>query len=358
MTHANASFSPEDRVQQFMVDYETQWHIAAPLFDSRDSAASRRPFEVWRELMEQTTRNHFTLTTTVNLAGVFGRPAEYGPQAEVFVRADVEGDTAYVITQMTSGLESLHEYALQREGQDWRIVSIADHYDEPTAPFVDQPTIEQNLTTTGPAAELRELPPEQRALDEVRNFAERDVVRPKDQQLARAEVSSLGTFVTSSGALAVIDFGYDNDDARPLARTVPPGAYPVERVTAFGRNAAVRIRFTDDQPVEWHPASLADSGHVVGVDAGCVCIVDYVGYASMSRRSKAAALTAFFAETRPCAMTFDLASGGIGVATDSGYGDGSYPVYWGVDSEGRIAQLVVDFMVLVNQDDDGVLTTL
>ena len=130
------------------------------------------------------------------------------------------------------------------------------------------------------------------------------------------------------------------------------------RVTAFGRNAAVRIRFTDDQPVEWHPASLADSGHVVGVDAGCVCIVDYVGYASMSRRSKAAALTAFFAETRPCAMTFDLASGGIGVATDSGYGDGNYPVYWGVDSEGRIAQLVVDFMVLVNQDDDGALTTL
>lgn len=358
MTDTNVCSSPQERVQKFMAEYEAQWRIAAPAFETRDPEDPLRAFVVWGELMAATRHNHFTETSTLDLAGSFGRPAEYGPEAEAFLRADVEGDTAYVITQTTSVVESLHEYALLREGEDWRIVAIADHYGEPTAPFVDQPTIDANLAASGPDAPLADLPAEQRSLDEARNFTERDVLRPDDQQTTRTEVSSLGAFVTRSGALAVIDFGYDNDDARPLARTVAPGSYPIERVTAFGRNAAVRVRFSDQKPVAWHPASLPDSGHVVGVDAGCVCIVDYVGYASMSRRDKATADGTYLTATRPAAMTFALPAGDVGVVVDSGYGDGSYPVYWGVDAQGRVAQLVVDFLVLVTEDDGGALTTL
>lgn len=358
MTDADICLTPEERVQRFMVDYESRWRIAAPEFESRDPADPRRPFAIWGDLMAETRRSHFTADSLLDLAGSFGRPAEYGPDAEAFVRADIDGDTAYVITRTTSVVESLHEYVMHREGQDWRIASIADHYGDPTEPYVEQSTIDANLASSAVAAPFSDLPTEQRALDELRNFTERDVVRPNDAETARTEVSSVGTLVTRSGALAVIDFGYDNDDARPLARTVRPGSYPVERVVAFGRNAAVRVRFSDAEPVDWHPASLPDSGHVIGVDAGCVCIVDYVGYASMSRRHKAAADSAYMAEYRPAAMVFPLPSGDVGVVADSGYGDGSYPVFWGVDAQGEVVQLVVDFLVLADQREDGVLTTL
>lgn len=190
----------------------------------------------------------------------------------------------------------------------------------------------------------------QARLDETHNFTEREVtVRG---ETTTAEVSSVGTLVTSSGVLSVLDFGYDNDDARPLARSVAPGAYPVDRVTGFGRNAAVRVRFSDHDPVAWHPAAIPGSGHVFGVDAGSACIVDYVAYASMTKRAKAARYAQFVAAPRPAAVEVSLDAGDTGIVVDSGYGDGSYPVYWGVDADGEVAQLVVDFMLLVDEDED------
>jgi hypothetical protein len=31
----------------------------------------------------------------------------------------------------------------------------------------------------------------------------------------------------------------------------------------------------------------------------------------------------------------------------SGYGDGSYPSYWGLDKNGEVLSLVIDFLVLL-----------
>lgn len=55
---------------------------------------------------------------------------------------------------------------------------------------------------------------------------------------------------------------------------------------------------------------------------------------------------------------FPLGEGQAGVATESGYGDGGYPVLWGVDDDGAVVQLVVDFMVLVTDAEDGRLVHL
>src|SRR5690606_4309995 len=120
-------------------------------------------------------------------------------------------------------------------------------------------------------------------------------------------------------------------------------------------NAAVRVRLSDHAPTVWHPASTVGSGHVFGVDAGCACVVDHVAYATMTGRAKAAALRDYETATRPAAKVF-TAGDCVGRAFDSGYGDGGYPAYWGVDADGNVAQLVIDFMVLVDQDGDGVLT--
>lgn len=358
VSESHALRAAQERVQKFMVEFDAQWQIAAPVFEERDPNDPRKAFELWRASMAETARAHFADESTADLSGSFSRPAEYGPEAETFVSSEMVADMAYVLTQSTSPLKRFHEYTVREQGQEWRIVGIADHNGDPREPFEDRAVMEERVAECGPDASFNEMPAPQARLDERRMFTDREATRPRDGEKAEARVSRIGTLSTSSGVLSVVDFGYDNDDARPLARTVPPGEYPVDRVTAFGRNAAVRVLFTESEPVAWHPASIPGSGHVIGVDAGCVCIVDYPAYAAVSRRSKAAAFDGFVAAERPVALTIPLGPVDAGIAVDSGYGDGSYPVYWGVDAEGRVVQLVVDFMVLVDQDDDGILTTL
>lgn len=346
----------EARVHKFMADFEAQWQVAAPAFENRDPDDPKRAFRQWRELMDQTTRAHFITNTTVNLASSFSRPPEYGPGSENLLRSEIDGDTAYVLTQSTSPLKKFHEYTLRQQDGEWRIATISDYYAEPTAPFVDRAAVDERIAECAPDAHFNDMPTAQSQLDERRMFTDRTVTL-NDGSTADAHVEEIGTLSTNSGVLSVLDFGYDNDDARPLARTVPSGSYPVDRVTAFGRNAAVRVRFTDTDPVAWHPASIPGSGHVVGVDAGCVCLVDYPAYATLTHRAKAAVFDQLSTFERPAAMPVPLGDS-LGIAVESGYGDGSYPAYWGIDADGRTAQLVVDFMILVESDDDGALITL
>lgn len=47
-----------------------------------------------------------------------------------------------------------------------------------------------------------------------------------------------------------------------------------------------------------------------------------------------------------------------GVITLSGFGDGTYPAYWGIDKNGLIVSMVLDFMILAKENDYGVLVTI
>lgn len=358
MLEPEALRAAEQRVRDFMVEFDAQWRIAAPTFEERDPNHPGKGFELWRSLMTETTRAHFDDTAAVDLGSSFSRPAKYGPDVETLVRSEMVGDTAYVLTRSSSPLETFHEYAVREQAGEWRIAAIASHHADPTEPYIDQSAAAERIVDCAPDAPFAEMPEAQARLDERRMFTDRAVVHPRHGESSEARLERVHTLRTRSGVLSVVDFGYDNDDARPLARTVPPGAYAVERVVGFGRNAAVRVLFSDVEPVAWHPASIPGSGHVIGVDAGCVCIVDYPAYAAMSRRAKASVFDEFAAVQRPAAAELPLGDDDAGIAVDSGYGDGSYPVYWGTDAEGRVVQLVIDFMVLVDQDDEGVLRTL
>lgn len=346
------------RVQRFLADYDAVWRRAAPAFERRDPASGHRDaFEVWGALVARVREEHFTLDTTEGFRS-FGRPPSYGVAVERIVRSEVVGEKAYVLTEVFARpLDMFHEFTLVRQGSGWRIRSIAQHFEDPTLPFVSEDAVREALAGTDADAPWDPMPAAQSRLDEQRNFTDRTVVSARGET-AEARVSPVSTLVTRSGVIAVLDFGYDNDDARPLARTVPPGSYPVERVTAFGRNAALRVRFGERMPVAWHPASMAGSGHVIGVDAGCVCIVDYPAYAQMSRRAKAEVLDDVLRAPHPVAIDVPLGRGDAGIVAESGHGDGSYPVYWGVDADGVIVQLVVDFLVLAAQAEDGSLAHL
>ena len=129
-------------------------------------------------------------------------------------------------------------------------------------------------------------------------------------------------------------------------------------VLVDGRNAAVRVTFSPEAPTRWRPASIPGGGHVFGVDAGSACLVDYPAYAAQTRRDKAAMWRRFTEAEDPGAIEAPLPEGNRGIVVASGIGDGAYPVYWGIAADGAVAQLVVDFLMLVKTGEDGVMRHL
>lgn len=72
----------------------------------------------------------------------------------------------------------------------------------------------------------------------------------------------------------------------------------------------------------------------------------------MTPREKAAVYDPFNELDRPAAGQFEMDNGNSGIACDSGFGDGSYAVYWGLDADENVVELVVDFAVLLTKVED------
>ncbi|NKJ38249.1 DUF4241 domain-containing protein [Rhizobium sp. SG570] len=160
-----------------------------------------------------------------------------------------------------------------------------------------------------------------------------------------------------------------------LVRTVPPGDYPVTLYEAFGRIAAGSIRFAEGKPVRWELALIPgqDINALKGeeffgypVDAGLGCYMDADTYALIQEREKqvraeksssdinyyddvlAPELEANkdkYTMHRPVAGE----RGNVAIFW-SGWGDGFYPVFWGLDAGGRPLVLFTDFGVTENAD--------
>lgn len=349
-----AANSAEERVRQFLTDYQAQWRVAETLHarvQERDDVFDDF-FPRWRDMMRPVKERHFVEGSSHELADSFSNRPEYASRTDKHVRSEAAGDTTYVLVENEGGMYGkFHEYVVNAVDGDFKILDIVVHYGDPVLPFLDAKSIaarQRECSLSAPLAVLRE---EEALLDENHNFTDRDV-RDEDGGVSRARVTQVGDLVTDSGVIAVWDFGWDNDEARPLARAVAPGSHPVDRITAFGRNAAVRVRFTGETPVTWRAAEVAGrGGNDIGVDAGCVCLVDFAAYASMTPRAKAGALASVTEAERPVAVQFTAGVSNLGLVCDSGWGDGSYPMYWGIDARGEIAQLVVDFFVLVDSED-------
>lgn len=348
----------EERVLQFGRDFDEQWRKAKPIFDDRSSGSRRNAFALWRELLAEALSRHFVAGAADDFSTSFSSPPHYGPQVETLIGSEIDGDTARVQTRGRPPLEPIHEYLLTAQDGDWRIASLEEYHGDPAEPFVDPETVQERLAATSATAAFETMPAAQRAFDEVHNFTEREVTGLREGASSQVTRSLVGTLVTTSGVLAVLDGGYDNSSAKPLERTVPPGYYPVDRVVVDGRNAAVRVTFSPEAPTRWRPASIPGGGHVFGVDAGSACLVDYPAYAAQTRRDKAAMWRRFTEAEGPGAIEAPLPEGNRGIVVASGIGDGAYPVYWGIAADGAVVQLVVDFLMLVKTGEDGVMRHL
>lgn len=263
-------------------------------------------------MMKQTKQHHFADTSTQDLGGSFSGKPEYGLNVEKYVRSEKHGDTVYVLYSVVGGFSGeFHEYTVLAQDGDFKILNVYVYYNDPARAFLDNVAIAERQRECSADSPLVAVHDDEALLDHSCNFVDREV-RDQDGETSQVKVTHAGTLITSSGVLSVRDFGWGNDDVKPLTRTVPPGTYPIDRVTAFGRNAAVRVRFDDQSPVAWCRATTAgQSENTVGVDAGCVCIVDYGAYLTMTPRDKDFALESTLKAPRPAAVQFSLADSNL-----------------------------------------------
>ena len=175
------------------------------------------------------------------------------------------------------------------------------------------------------------------------------------------QVVEIGRLAVPSGRLAVgdpltIDF---SEPQAPLQRRTPTGVFPVELAIARfsdpadARVACARVRFMPpDHPVHrWQPAGFdGDDGDNIeacyGVNAGMGSFFDATVCGSVDEATSDAWLAAAHGVDTWTWLVAELGPANV-VMFSSGWGDGFYRSYWGLDADDRIVELVTDFDVLL-----------
>ena len=178
-----------------------------------------------------------------------------------------------------------------------------------------------------------------------------------------------GSVVLPSGRLVAAD-GMVVTGAEPFTTTVPPGVHPVTVLTADWpddgdhRVAAAMVRVAEGEPLTWEPALLVDQdpatlgpdeGFGYGVDSGSGAFMGPEAVAALEDEDAYQAYSdEAFATMYPddgtvvdsAAVVVDPASGANVVTFPSGFGDGLYSTWVGLDADGRPVVFVTDFWVL------------
>jgi hypothetical protein len=176
------------------------------------------------------------------------------------------------------------------------------------------------------------------------------------------ELRDAGTVSVTSGVIAVGDPSSRID--KPLARTVPPGRYPVVASVAHlsasdeRRVAAAMVRFSDRPIVSWEPAlprgedpATLEPGQYFGygVDGGIACFADEALLPALDFDTWEKTIMPAIerADSKGlCAATEIELGGGNVVAFTTGAGDGFYVSFWGLDDSGQPVALVTEFRIL------------
>jgi hypothetical protein len=200
-------------------------------------------------------------------------------------------------------------------------------------------------------------------------FKDGYVFRGADPEIV-VRVCQVGTLELPSGQILASDPGtldLSVLDQMPFVRKVPPGKYPASVCLAtvgpnHNRVACGRLQFTDKPTVRWEMAlkqgqKLEDLGEDeifgYGVDCGTGCFVDPKSFAGLDFDSYEELVEKLWQNMDANGGEWgELAlPGGNLVAFHSGWGDGFYPCYFGLDAEGNVTCLITDFEVLVRSID-------
>lgn len=193
-----------------------------------------------------------------------------------------------------------------------------------------------------------------------------------DEQYGSITLSQrvIGNVKLPSGRLVVCDVLTD-PDARPLSIGLPPGSYPVEvAIASLGdgdeRIAAARICLRSSDPTTWMFAlrqgqdaeTVSEDDLLFGVDSGTAAFLSAEAAVEVSELldetfddQVTEAMDAVYRPTRKWAE-IPLSNGELNmVICSTGFGDGSYPIFLGVDASGEPVAVVADFgVVLIDSD--------
>ncbi|MCG8700142.1 MAG: DUF4241 domain-containing protein [Bacteroidales bacterium] len=201
------------------------------------------------------------------------------------------------------------------------------------------------------------------------------------------EVLNIGNINLPTGKVVVCD-PLVVPDMPPLSKSVSPGKYPIRIYIAKtqesgDRYAIAKLEFSDKKAVKWILAlrdgedvnELEGNGDFFGmpVDAGLGGFFDYktgIEYNKFLDKFHADNPDGniyddfFAAEFKKNAITPDdqtdygnwinytFPNTDLNITMfQSGYGDGVYPAYWGLDEQGDIVSLVIDFFVVLLPDE-------
>lgn len=201
---------------------------------------------------------------------------------------------------------------------------------------------------------------------------------PADALKARKiETIALGDLELPTGRVVAAD-PLVNPERPPFAREVAPGRYPVTLYKAQYRIAMAAVRFQPGNVARWEMATLPgqdlaklgdDEIYGYPVDAGTGCFMDATAAKAMEKRETiqieaqrgtSDSYSNYYddvvaAEMAPnddnYALHKPLPDDPVNVAIfQSGWGDGFYASYWGLDESGKPLVLVTDFGVMEGAD--------
>ena len=201
-------------------------------------------------------------------------------------------------------------------------------------------------------------------------------------------VIDIGKLKVPTGKIVVCD-PLVTPDMQPLNREVKSGEYPikiyeVKTENSGDRYAIAQLEFNNLRAEKWVLAvrdgedinELTEEGDFFGfpVDAGLRGFfdiqsgVEYLKFQDdfMKSNPNGNIYDDFFAmEFKKSAkdqndpndygnwVNFKLPNSDLNITMfQSGYGDGMYPAYWGIDKNGEITSLVIDFFVVLLPDDE------
>ena len=191
----------------------------------------------------------------------------------------------------------------------------------------------------------------------------RGTVFKKGKRRFKMETTQWGKLVVPSGRIVANDAIAGLERAKPLKRTIPPGKYSVVIASNGSETCAMMVRFSRRKPVVWEPAVLRGEKLKASDRLNPPCFSVDSGMAGLfdAKAAKIASRDKNWSQRIDTshAIEVDNESKAGMVWCHSGYGDGAYPCYWGLDSSGEVACLVVDFLVLVDDIyDEHVITEL
>ena len=201
------------------------------------------------------------------------------------------------------------------------------------------------------------------------------------------ELIEIGNLNLPSGHIVVCD-PLVVPDMPPLNKSVPPGKYPIKIYNAKtqdsgDRYAIATLQFSTKRADKWVLAvrdgenirDLKEEGDFFGfpVDAGLGGFFDvqtgieYMKFADEfeQQNPEGNLYDDFFAEEfkknavnldnpNDCGdwINYTLPNSDLNITMfQSGYGDGTYPAYWGMTNDNEIVSLVIDFFVLLLPDE-------